>query len=140
MINSRSLNELHPHVKTLTETFLEKCKAEGIEVLITSTYRDLESQNDLYEQGRSKPGSIVTNAKAGQSFHNYRLAFDFCPVVNGKAMWSEIKLFERCGAIAESIGLEWAGRWKGFKELAHCQATGGLSLAQLKAGEEPVFA
>ena len=42
----------------------------------------------------------------------------------------------RCGAVAESLGLEWAGRWKGaLVELAHCQWTGGLTLADLQAGE-----
>lgn len=124
----------------MAQAFVEKCKEEGIDVLITSTYRDLDSQADIYAQGRTKPGNIVTNAKAGDSFHNYRLAFDFCPLVNGKPAWKETKMFQRCGVIAESVGLEWAGNWKSFKELAHCQATGGLSLAQLKSGNEPIFA
>lgn len=140
MINSRDIKELHPHVRTLVERFLAACAKEGIDVIITSTYRDMESQAALYAQGRTAPGKIVTNAKAGQSWHNYRLAFDFCPIINGKAQWNDTKLFTRCGEIAESVGLEWAGRWKSFKELAHCQATAGLTLAQLQAGKSPVFA
>lgn len=139
MINSRDIKDLHPHVRKLAERFLTACAAEGINVIITSTLRDHESQAALYAQGRTKPGKIVTNAKAGQSWHNYGLAFDFCPVVGGKAQWSDIKLFTRCGEIAESVGLEWAGRWKSFKELAHVQATAGLTLAQLQAGKTPVF-
>lgn len=140
MINSRDLNDLHPHVKALCERFVAECKKVGIEVIITSTYRDMESQAALYAQGRTVAGKKVTNAKAGQSFHNYRLAFDFCPIINGKAMWDDVGLFLKCGQIAESVGLEWAGRWKSFKELAHCQATGGLTLAQLQAGNAPQFA
>jgi len=140
MINSRDIKDLHPHVRTLVERFLAKCAEEGIDVIITSTYRDMESQAALYAQGRTTPGKIVTNAKAGQSWHNYRLAFDFCPIINGKAQWSDTKLFTRCGEIAESVGLEWAGRWKSFKELAHCQATAGLKLADLQAGKIPQFA
>ncbi|MCL2874793.1 MAG: M15 family metallopeptidase [Betaproteobacteria bacterium] len=140
MINSRDLKELHPHVRSLAERFIAKCADEGVSIIVTSTYRDMESQAALYAQGRSNPGLIVTNAKAGQSFHNYRLAFDFCPIINGKAQWSDTALFIRCGEIAESVGLEWAGRWKSFKELAHCQATDGLTLAQLQAGKTPVFA
>lgn len=140
MINSRDIKELHPHVRTLVERFLAACAKEGIDVIITSTYRDMESQAALYAQGRTAPGKIVTNAKAGQSWHNYRLAFDFCPIINGKAQWNDTKLFTRCGEIAESVGLEWAGRWKSFKELAHCQATAGLTLAQLQAGKLPQFA
>ena len=140
MINSRNPADLHPHVKTLCEQFIDKCKEQGIDVIITSTFRDIESQNALYAQGRTSPGDKVTNAKGGQSFHNYRLAFDFCPIVNGKAMWKDEKLFARCGEIGESVGLEWAGRWKSFKELAHLQATGGLKLTQLQAGQTPNFA
>jgi len=44
-------------------------------------------------------------------------------------------LFTKCGEIAESVGLEWAGRWTKFKEMAHCQYTGGLTLADFQAGK-----
>lgn len=135
MINSRKLEDLHPHVAKLCQAFLDACAAQGIDVLITSTYRDAESQNALYAQGRTAPGPKVTNAKAGQSWHNWRCAFDFVPLVNGKAQWNDSVLFEHCGKIAEGVGLEWAGRWKSFKELAHCQYTGGLTLADFQAGK-----
>lgn len=145
MINSRSLDELHPKVAALCSAFINKCKEHNIDVLITSTYRDAESQNALYAIGRtikganvktSKPmGDTVTNAKGGQSFHNWKVAFDFVPIVNGKAMWKDEALFTKCGEIAESIGLEWAGRWKKFKELAHCQFTGGLTLQDFQTGK-----
>lgn len=135
MINSRKLEDLHPKVKTLCEKFITSCNKQGIDILITSTYRDGESQSALYAQGRTIPGKIVTNAKAGQSFHNWRVAFDFVPLVNGKAQWSDTGLFTKCGEIAESVGLEWAGRWNKFKELAHCQYTNGLKLADFQAGK-----
>lgn len=135
MINSRKLEDLHPKVKTLCEKFIASCAKQGIDVLITSTYRDGESQSALYAQGRTTPGKIVTNAKAGQSFHNWRVAFDFVPLVNGKAQWADTKLFTKCGEIAEQCGLEWAGRWKRFKELAHCQYTGGLTLHDFQQGK-----
>ena len=135
MINSRKIEDLHPKVADLCNQFITECKDAGIDVLITSTYRDNESQNALYNQGRTTPGNKVTNAKGGQSFHNYRIAFDFCPIVGGKAQWNDTATFNRCGEIAESLGLEWAGRWKTFKELAHCQYTGGLTLKDLQSGK-----
>lgn len=135
MINSRDIKELHPKVAQLAELFVVRCKAAGIDVLITSTYRDNASQNALYAQGRTTPGNKVTNAKGGQSFHNYRVAFDFVPLVHGKAQWNDTRTFEKCGSIAESIGLEWAGRWTGFKELAHCQFTNGLTLKDFQSGK-----
>lgn len=136
MVNSRSLSDLNPKVAAMCSEFINRCKAQGIDVIITSTYRDSESQNALYAQGRTTPGKIVTNAKAGQSFHNWKVAFDFCPIVNGKCQWDSKELFTTCGIIAESVGLEWAGRWSGkFKEMAHCQYTGGLSLHDFQNGK-----
>jgi peptidoglycan L-alanyl-D-glutamate endopeptidase CwlK len=139
MISSRSIADLHPKVRELAAEFIQQALAkEGADVIITSTYRDFEAQNKLYEQGRQSPGSIVTNAKAGDSFHNYRLAFDFAPVVNGKVPWDDSALFTRLGIIGESLGLDWAGRWTGsLREMAHLQWTGGLTLAELKSGEMP---
>ncbi|MES2787662.1 MAG: M15 family metallopeptidase [Pseudomonadota bacterium] len=134
MINSRNIDDLLPIVAAKARAFVTACKAQGIDVLITSTLRDGEAQAALYAQGRTKPGRIVTNAKAGQSWHNHACAFDFVPVVNGKAMWDDARTFDRCGEIAESVGLEWAGRWTKFKEAAHCQYTGGLTLADLQNG------
>jgi peptidoglycan L-alanyl-D-glutamate endopeptidase CwlK len=63
------------------------------------------------------------------------VAFDFVPLVNGKPAWNDTKLFTKCGEIAEKHGLEWAGRWKRFSELAHCQYTNGLTLADFQAGK-----
>lgn len=136
MINSRDIKDLLPVVATKAQAFVTACHAAGIDVLITSTLRDGEAQAALYAQGRTKPGKVVTNAKAGQSWHNHACAFDFVPIVHGKAMWDDTRTFERCGVIAESLGLEWAGRWVRMKELAHCQYTGGLTLADLQAGKK----
>lgn len=135
MINSRKIDDLHPKVAEMCRKFIAKCEAQGIDVLITSTYRDAEAQNELYAQGRTKPGKIVTKAKAGQSFHNWRVAFDFVPLLYGKPAWNDTALFTRCGEIGESVGLEWAGRWVRFKELAHFQYTGGLRLADFQSGK-----
>jgi len=137
MINSRNINDLLPNVKVRVEKFIELCDEEGIDLLITSTYRDNESQEALYEQGRTRPGKIVTNAKPGESWHNYRCAVDIVPLVNGKPNWDgSDPIWQTIGELGEKAGLEWAGRWHSFKELAHFQYTGGLTLADLKAGKE----
>ena len=135
MVNSRSLADLLPKVSELAQAFIDKCHDAGIDVIITSTYRDTESQNALYAQGRTKAGPIVTNAKGGDSFHQYRVAFDFCPMQNGKPAWDDYALFKRCGLIGESLGLEWAGRFHQFPESAHFQLRGGLSVSDFKSGK-----
>ena len=135
MINSRDINELLPPVKVKVEKFKALCKESGIDLLITSTYRDNESQNALYAQGRTAPGKIVTNAKAGQSWHNFRCAIDVVPLVNGKPVWDgDDPIWVKVGKLGKEAGLEWAGEWKKFKEMAHFQYTGGLTMAQLNAG------
>jgi len=140
MINSRSLDELLPPVKARVDQFLADCKNHGIDLIVTSTYRDNESQDALYAQGRTTPGSIVTKAKGGQSFHNYRCAIDVVPLVNGKAVWDGANpVWAKIGALGKLAGLDWAGDWKTFKELAHFQYTGGLTLADLNAGKSVTY-
>jgi peptidoglycan L-alanyl-D-glutamate endopeptidase CwlK len=135
MINSRSLDDLLPAVKVRVEKFINSAKDAGIDLLITSTYRDNASQNALYAQGRTAAGRIVTNAKAGQSFHNYRCAVDVVPLINGKPVWDvSYQVWQTIGKLGQEAGLEWAGNWTKFKEMPHFQYTGGLTLAQLKAG------
>lgn len=142
MINSRSISDLLPVCKEKAEAFIKLAKAEGIDLIVTSTYRDNESQAVLFAQGRTKPGAIVTNAKPGQSFHNWQCAFDVVPIRNGKPVWGtsgeDGKLWRKVGELGESVGLEWAGRWTGkLKEMAHFQYTGGLSLSDLQNGKVP---
>jgi len=120
----------------LCHKFVEECEKQGIIVIITSTFRSNEEQAALYAIGRTKPGNRVTNAKPGQSFHNHKVAFDFCPIVHGKAVWNNAELFTKCGIIGEKLGLEWSGRFKMFRESAHFQLTGGLTLADFQAGKK----
>ena len=140
MINSRKIEDLHPKMQELCRQFIADCLAAGVEVAITSTYRDNEYQNFLYAKGRSdKNSKKVTNAKGGDSIHNYRLAFDFVPLRDGKPQWNDLDLFKRCGACAMLLGLEWGGEWTSFKDYPHCQFTNGLTLSQLKSGKISVL-
>jgi len=135
VINSRKIEDLLPPVRERVERFIAACKVEGIDILITSTYRDNESQDALYAQGRTKPGVKVTNARAGQSFHNYRCAVDVVPMKNGKPIWNaKDPVWKDIGRLGKAAGLEWAGDWVRLKEFPHFQYTGGVSLAQLQKG------
>lgn len=140
MINSRKISDLHPFVQDLCNKHVKACKDAGIDLLITSTYRDKQSQDALYAQGRTTPGKIVTKAKGGQSFHNFRVAYDVVPIINGKAIWNNGVLWGKVGAIGKSFGLEWGGDFKSIKDYPHFQYTGGLTLAQFNAGKQPNYA
>jgi hypothetical protein len=135
---SRKLEDLHPYVRYLAEKFIEECKNQGIEVLIYCTYRSKEEQNKFYAKGRSTAGKIVTNAKGGYSYHNYGLAFDCVPVIDYKAQWDRVDLYEKIGAIGESIGLKWGGHFKGFTDRPHFQWSNNLRIKHLLKGKKPV--
>lgn len=133
-----SLEKLQPIFRELTYKFISKCLEYGIKVKIYNTLRTKEEQEALFLQGRA-PVNVVNEArkKAGLkpiiadenkivtltkvSPHCYGLAFDFVPIVDGKAIWNDDKLWEKCGKIAENLGLEWGGRWKHFPDKPHVQ-------------------
>lgn len=141
--DSRSLDDLHPIVRAKCEAHIAACAKAGIPITVTFTYRSNETQAALYAQGRTAPGKIVTNAKAGQSFHNYRLAYDATPTAllklknwgdNPKDQAETNRIWALYGYLAKQQGLEWGGDWKTIKDRPHCQWTGGLTLAQLQQG------
>jgi peptidoglycan L-alanyl-D-glutamate endopeptidase CwlK len=147
MISSKDPKALIPIVYSKYEKFADQCSRSHIDIIVTSTYRDLESQGALYSIGRTikgedvdaknPMGKIVTNAKPGNSFHQYRVAFDVVPIIHGKPVWNNKQLWESIGAIAKACGLEWAGDWKKFKEKCHLQYTSGLTLKDFKNGKIP---
>jgi len=111
------------------------------------TLRTFAEQNDLYAQGRTKAGKIVTNAKGGESYHNYGLAIDIVLLKdtdgNGSfetASWETNVDFDGDGVadwqevvkIFKSYGFEWGGDWK-FSDKPHFQKTLGCSIKQLQA-------
>lgn len=138
MISSRLISDLHPTVQAMCEKHLAACKAAGIDIIITCTYRDKAAQDALYAQGRTTPGAKVTNAAGGQSMHNYRGAYDIVPLQNGKPVWTTTgedgALWEKVGELGEAQGLEWAGRWKTFREFPHFQYTAGHPLSYFQGG------
>lgn len=137
--SNRKLVNVHPYVKNKAIELIKKAYAEGIYVQITQGFRSIEEQNELYAIGRTKPGKKVTNAKGGQSIHNYGLAFDIVILNNdGSLNWNTSdKRWKRVGQIGQSIGLEWGGTWKTFKDYPHFQYTFGLTLKDLQRGKRP---
>jgi len=126
------LELLKPKIKELAEKLVDECKKLGHQITITQTLRTIEEQDALYAQGRTKPGNIVTKAKGGYSLHNFGVAFDICPIINGKAAWNDNALFNKIGEIGMKIGLEWGGTWTSFPDLPHFQYLAGYTLADFR--------
>lgn len=70
---------LHPAVREEAKAIYDGiCQALTGRAICRFAYtiRTFAEQEALYAQGRTKPGKVVTNAKAGMSYHNYGLAVD----------------------------------------------------------------
>ena len=123
----RGIDKLHPELQVCVNKFLEECKKQGLNVLITETLRTLEEQEELYAQGRTKPGNIVTNARGYQSPHAWGVAFDFCRNVKGKEYDNTDGFFDKVGRIAETMfdnteyDLFWGGDFKSFVDKPHVE-------------------
>jgi peptidoglycan L-alanyl-D-glutamate endopeptidase CwlK len=143
---SRDLADLHPRVRPLAERLIARAERAGIPLTIICTLRSMEEQAELYAQGRSKPGPIVTNARPGYSYHNFGLAFDVVPTrLLMMKNWGETPehrsearaLWDQLGSIGVDIGLTWGGDFTTLKDRPHFEWSDGLSLAQLRAGARP---
>lgn len=104
----------------------------------SATLRTFAQQDELFAQGRTKKGGIVTNAKGGLSYHNYGLALDIVLLNKGVASWDNHIDIDKDGKadwievvnIFKSYGWEWGGDWK-FTDTPHFQKTFGYPIRQL---------
>lgn len=127
------LATLDPKAVPLLRRFL--CLAQGTAATLGCDYRLVsgnrtwDEQTALYAEGRTAPGHIVTNARAGYSWHNFGVAAD-AGVFQGKLYLedgsaAQQQLAERvhkaCSLHAEACGLRWGGDWKSIKDTPHFQ-------------------
>lgn len=113
----------------LKKHFQEK----GVEARYISGTRTFAEQDALYAKGRTAPGPKVTNAKGGQSNHNFGIAVDvglFLP--DGRYLEDTPFYREIGGIVATFPTLEWGGNWK-FVDEPHIQWRTGLTLAEMQA-------
>lgn len=141
---------LHPKLRDEASNIYDDiCEALNGRAMcrFTHTLRTFAEQNELFAQGRTKPGTVVTKAKGGQSAHNYGLAIDIVLVVDkngdGKfesAVWDTKTDFDGDGKsdwievvnIFKQYGWEWGGDWK-FYDAPHFQKLYGKSIRELLA-------
>ena len=132
------LKGVHGTIRDMTIELIKKAYNQKIYVAVVQGYRSIEEQNALYAQGRTRSGSIVTNARGGYSFHNYGLAIDFCLFnENKQPVWSVNDKWMSVVRMATGIGFSSGAYWSSFKDYPHLEYTFGLSLAQLRAGKKP---
>lgn len=96
----------------------------GVHPLITETMRSFQKQNIMYAQGRTISGAIVTNARGGESFHNYGMALDFVMLINGHSSYAVDENFMIVVNCFKKRGFTWGGDFPGkFTDHPHLQKT-----------------
>lgn len=137
MIISRDKSLLCPAFLERLNEFERRLAIDHLPFFLFEGYRSFDRQAELYAQGRTSPGKIVTNAKPGDSIHQYALAGDY--VADGATdklgvQWSwenRNGIYQRMGAVAQDCGLIWGGEWKRFPDLPHIEMP-GLTLSEIK--------
>lgn len=104
----------------------------GPVVFLTATHRGRIDQEAAFRSGKS-------NARFGQSLHNYKPAYAFDVAFarsDGKPDW-DFDLFEEFAELLEPFGLQWGGRWPGLRDGPHFQLP--MTPADASAGRVPTL-
>jgi peptidoglycan LD-endopeptidase CwlK len=118
--SERVIATLLPEVQPYARALITKAAINGMTIKVISGLRTYDEQNDLYAQGRTKAGNIVTNARAGYSNHNFGVAFDV-GVFEGSRYLDESPKYKAVGLLGMDLGLEWGGNWKTIQDEPHFQ-------------------
>ena len=130
-VSDERINELHPSIRNRVRAFINDAAKQSIFLRVTSGYRSWVEQGVLYNQGRTTPGNVVTNAEPGESTHNYGLAFDLVEMINGQPQWNG--RWSEIAAIGKSHGFKWGGDWISIDDKPHFYDDFGNSIAQLQS-------
>lgn len=122
---------LHPSVRQEMINIVNECNkvlTGRSQVRISQGLRTFAEQDALYKK-RPK----VTNARGGQSIHNYGFAVDIVLIIDGKtaswdthADWDGDKIadWDECVKIFAKYGWNWGGNWTTFKDMPHFDKIG----------------
>jgi peptidoglycan LD-endopeptidase CwlK len=165
MIVSRDKSLLCPTFAARLAEFERILSIDHLPFYLFEGFRTIEASNEYYAKGRTTHGNLcihdgvarpigtcqihplgltITNAKGGDSMHNYGIGADY--VLDGMldrpgVQWSwDLKMdanrdgrndWHQMGELAERCGLVWGGRWKKFTDFPHLEMP-GLTLNEIK--------
>jgi peptidoglycan L-alanyl-D-glutamate endopeptidase CwlK len=125
------ISKLHPNVRVEMTKIITECNTvlnDRSQVRISQGLRTFAEQDALYNK-RPK----VTNAKGGQSVHNYGFAIDIVLIIDGEtASWDthkdwdgdKVADWDECVKIFAKYGWSWGGNWSSFKDMPHFDKIG----------------
>lgn len=151
-ITEQRIAFLHPSIRQDVTDAINEAEAgfrADMAIRIVQGLRSIEEQNALYAQGRNgDTRPKVTNAKGGNSYHNYGLAADFAILydkdMNGQyeeLSWNTAKDYDKDGVIDwqevvaafKKRGFKWGGNFRTFKDYPHVEKSFGHSPSDLLA-------
>jgi len=121
--------DIDPNFLTqVNECFIPTAAVYGYTLRISDGFRTVAEQDQLYNQGRTVNGHIVTEAPGGRSIHNFGFAVD---VVD---RWREYDInWEKLAKIGAYCGLEPGDEG----DISHFEHRNGLTTADFAAGKRP---
>lgn len=122
----RDWGRLDPQFVQLVLKLRAQMQARGYPLALVEGYRSPERQDQLAGMHQH-----VTNARGGQSKHQYGFAADLAPVRDGRIVISErdpwaMAAYLAMGEEAEALGLVWGGRWS-FRDYGHVELRGSIA-------------
>jgi peptidoglycan L-alanyl-D-glutamate endopeptidase CwlK len=141
-VTQQRIQLLHPKLRAEAQQLITQAQSQLTKhslIRVVQGLRTFAEQDALYAQGRTVPGKKVTQAKGGQSLHNYGVAIDFCLIIDGtEASWDTKKDWDgdkiadwmEVVSVFRKAGWEWGGTWK-FQDNPHFQKTFGYTWQQM---------
>jgi peptidoglycan L-alanyl-D-glutamate endopeptidase CwlK len=130
-----NLNTLHPKFQPSAIqawTAAQAAMPANVQIIVVQGLRTFAESDALFAQGRTAPGDIVTKAAAGQSYHNYGLAFDFAMITDGEDDNSVGPNWMKVVSIMEAAGMFWGGNFpEGFHDNPHFENRYNFNWRQL---------
>lgn len=129
-ISEARLQEVMPALADKVRQMATMLEQEGIVIRVVQGLRSWKQQDDLYAQGRTAPGKIVTNCKGGYSYHNFGMAVDCVPSTHGPDQpfdpdWNPAHpTWKRMEQVGISLGLDSGAMWRSFPDAPHFQYVG----------------
>jgi len=134
-VTNKRIAKLDPRIQERVVNFINEAHKQGIKLRVAQGFRSFDEQNKLYAKGRSRAQldakglhhisarpneNRVTNVTGGKSAHNWGLAVDVVPMVNGKPVWNGD--WKKVSSIGKNAGLKWGGDWTSFVDKPHFYA------------------
>jgi peptidoglycan L-alanyl-D-glutamate endopeptidase CwlK len=116
--SEKNIATLIPALQPIARELVRRCVKAGWWVKVICGRRTYAEQEELYAKGRTEPGKIVTNARAGYSMHNFGLAFDI-GIFDGTTYIPDGLGYKAAGLIGRDLGLVWGADFKTINDEPH---------------------